>query len=167
MERDADFWIHALELKPHPEGGYFRETYRSAERLPARPGAARPGGSLALSTAILFLLRGHDRSRLHRLGADELWHFHTGAALTLHRIEESGNCHESRLGLALERGEQPQVLVRAGEWFGASLEGGSSFALVGCTVAPGFEYQDFELGVRAELVARYPQHRALIERLTD
>ena len=148
-EPSSAFWIETLGLAPHPEGGYFRETYRSA-----------------FATAIYFLLRGDQVSALHRLASDEIWHFHAGSALTLHVLHPSGRLVELRLGKRAEQGERPQVVVPAGTWFGASLDDARGYALAGCTVAPPFRFEGFELGRREELVSRYPGHRALIERLT-
>lgn len=148
-EPSPAFWIETLGLAPHPEGGYFRETYRSA-----------------FSTAIYFLLSGGEVATLHRLTSDELWHFHAGATLTLHVLHPSGRLAEVRLGRRAEQGERLQAVVPAGAWFGASLDDARGYALVGCTTAPAFRFEDFELGRRDELVPRYPEHRALIERLT-
>lgn len=145
----AAYWIETLGLRPHPEGGYFRETYRSP-----------------FSTAIYFLLPGDQVSAVHRIRSDELWHFHAGSALTLSVIHSSGRLEEIALGPRADRGERLQAAVPAGCWFGASVDDRASYALVGCTVAPPFEFRDFELGDRARLLAEYPQHRDLIERLT-
>ncbi|HEY3381882.1 MAG TPA: cupin domain-containing protein [Vicinamibacterales bacterium] len=166
MRRDADGWIAALRLQPHPEGGHFAETYRSADVIPASGLPPRFGGPRACSTAIYFLLKGHQVSRLHRLKSDEMWHFYAGSAATVHVIESTGTLRELRLGPDLERGESLQVAVSAGCWFGATVEDTRSFTLMGCTVSPGFAYEDFELGDRQWLMEHYPQHRQLIERLT-
>jgi predicted cupin superfamily sugar epimerase len=163
---DAAYWIKALDLQPHPEGGWFRETYRARERLPAAALPARYGEERALATAILFLLEGFQRSALHRLRSDELWHFHAGSALTLHVIHPNRVAEEIRLGGDPEHGERFQALVPAGSWFGATVGDPREFSLVGCTVAPGFDFADFELGDRAALLAAYPEHEALVRRLT-
>ncbi len=167
MRTTADEWIARLRLERHPEGGWFRETYRSPESiataaLPSRFAIAHP-----VSTAIYFLLRGSEFSALHRLKADETWHFYDGSPLTLHVIAPDGTL--SRLTLGRSNAVCFQAVVPAGHWFGATVDDASpeSFALVGCTVAPGFIFDDFELADRAELVAQYPQHRVLIERLTS
>lgn len=160
----ADDWIERLRLEKHPEGGWFRETYRSAESLPDVALPPRFTVTHPLSTAIYFLLRRGEFSALHRLKADEVWHFYAGSPLTLHVIAPDGALSEIALGCTAPF----QAVVPAGHWFGATLEGRSvdAFALVGCTVAPGFVFEDFELAGRADLIARFPQHRALIERLT-
>jgi hypothetical protein len=165
MTDTAGYWIDVLGLVAHPEGGYFRETYRAqdviaAEALPARFGGPRPA-----STAIYFLLRGSQHSALHRLRADEVWHHYAGSSLTLHQIRSDGRLTEVCLGRP-GTGGVPQVAVPAGCWFGATVDDPRSYALVGCTVSPGFTMEDFELGNRAALVAQYPQHEALIARLT-
>lgn len=167
MEHDAAYWIARLKLIRHPEGGYYRETYRSAETVTA---AALPsrfgGGERSISTAIYFLLGGNDFSAFHRLKSDELWHFHAGATLTIHVMDAEGNYHVQRLGNGNEEGEEFQAAINAGNWFGAELEEKDSFALVGCTVAPGFDFRDFEMADRDDLIRAYPWHRRLIERLT-
>jgi predicted cupin superfamily sugar epimerase len=159
----ADDWIARLELRPHPEGGYFRETYRSpltlaAEHLPPRYGGPRPA-----ATSILFLLRRGEPSALHRLASDELWSFHTGGAVRVHMLDSGGGYESFLLGTRV--GARLQGVVPAGRWFGAEVESGEH-ALVGCAVAPGFDYADFELARRDELAARWPQHAELIARLT-
>lgn len=165
MSRDADFWVRTLGLAPHPEGGFFRETWRSAETAEGLP--ARFGGPRALGTSILYLLRAGERSRLHRLRADEVWHFHEGGPLHLHLFGPAEGYRRLALGRDPERGERLQAVVPAGAWFGAEPAEGAAFALVGCTCAPGFEYGDFELGTREDLLARFPADRALVEHLTD
>jgi hypothetical protein len=159
-------WIDALQLHRHPEGGYFRETYRSEETIAAASLPPRFGGDRAFSTAIYFLLEGEDFSALHRIKQDEVWHFYDGAALTIHVIDPAGNYSRILLGRNLEAGELPQAVVRAGCYFGASVSDSRSYSLVGCTVAPGFEFADFELADREELCRLYPQHRQIIEGLT-
>jgi len=157
--RTAAEWIRALDLRPHPEGGHYRETYRAAETI-TPPGFAGPR---ALSTAIYFLLQGHEFSALHRLRSDELWHFHAGAPLRVVELTPAGTLGEHRLGLDVGAGERPQVTIPAGSWFGARVADSTSFALVGCTVAPGFDFADFDLGDPAELRARYAQYAAAID----
>ena len=159
-------WIAALDLAPHPEGGYFRETYRSSGRIDASHLPPRFGGARCFSTAIYFLLEGTQRSLLHRIKSDEVWHFYDGASHTLFLILPGGDPREVVMGRDAGRGEVPQAMVPAGSWYGAVVNDPESYALVGGTVAPGFDFDDFELAERTGLVALYPQHRALIERLT-
>jgi predicted cupin superfamily sugar epimerase len=164
--RSAEDWIDALSLQPHPEGGHYREVYRASDRFEAIALPARFGSARACSTSIYFLLRAGETSALHRIRQDELWHFHDGDALVIHRIGPDGRHTAARLGLDAAAGDQPQRCVPAGEWFGAELAPNGRFALVGCTVAPGFEFEDLEMGDRAELLERFPERAALIERLT-
>lgn len=162
----AQRWIEALQLRPHPEGGNYRETYRAAEVISASSLPPRFGGDRTFSTAIYFLLTGDEFSAFHRIKQDEVFHFYDGCAATLHVIHPSGDYSTLKLGRNLDRGEVPQAVVRAGCFFGVSLDDPASFALLGCTVAPGFDFADFELPGRAELCRQYPQHREVIERLT-
>ena len=160
------YWIQALGLAPHPEGGYFRETYRSAEVLETRDLPARFSGPRAHSTAIYFLLPGDQISALHRIKSDEIWHFYTGTALTLTLIHPDGRLDALRLGADPPGGEAFQAVVPQGCWYGAAVDDTRSYALVGGTVSPGFGFADFELADRAALLARFPQHHEAIRRLT-
>jgi uncharacterized protein len=161
----AQQWIDRLNLQPHPEGGWYRQSYRAALTLPH---SALPGypGDRAASTAIYFLLAADQFSALHRLRSDELWHFYAGSELIVHVIEPCGTYTTILLGNDVAAGEQFQAVVPAGCWFGSSLRHPDTYALVGCTVAPGFDFADFAMAKRNELTAQYPQHRAMIERLT-
>jgi uncharacterized protein len=164
--RDARDWIEKLQLEPHPEGGYFRQTYR-AEMVIAREALpAGFSGNRAVSTAIHFLLEGKNFSAFHRLRSDELWHFYAGEALAVHVIEPEGNYFRILLGHDPEAGQVLQAVVRAGCWFASHVADWNSFALVGCTVSPGFDFDDFEMGKREKLIASYPQRRELIEQLS-
>jgi predicted cupin superfamily sugar epimerase len=162
-----------LGLDPHPEGGFFRETYRAAETV------ITPRGKRAASTAILFLVTAAAISRLHRLSSEELWVFHSGLPLELVTLSPGGELETRVLGdpadIFCEAGEAevtPQALVRAGIWQGARLAGGprlpasQAWALVHCIVSPGFEYEDFELGDRDALRAAYPAHAEVIAAFT-
>ena len=162
--RTAADWIARLRLAPHPEGGWYRETYRAAESATGLP--ARFEGPRSYSTAIYFLLAAGAVSRLHRIKSDEVWHFYAGDALLLSVIKPDGALTVHRLGPADDAGALPQAVVPAGAWYGAQLAPGGAWALTGGTVAPGFDFADFELGERAALLAQFPQHRALIEALT-
>lgn len=164
--RDADYWIGKLHLQPHPEGGYFAETYRSTEILAHAHLPARYAGDRNFSTAIYFLVKGGEFSSLHRIESDEVWYFHTGTRLTVHYIDSQGILQTIRLGSDPGQGEVFQAVVPAGCWFGSVVEDSSGFALVGCTVAPGFDFAGFELAKRHELTALFPQHQAVITKLT-
>lgn len=153
MHAEAQAWIHHLSLAPHPEGGWYRETYKSDTLVETARGP-RPAG-----TVIYFLLAGDDVSHLHRLAGDEIWHFYAGGPLTIHLLETDGR-RSLKLGP-----DARQAVVPAQTWFGARLNPGTDYALVGCTMAPGFDFADFELGAKAELLARFPQQRELIEAL--
>ena len=166
MARTAADWIASLGLQPHPEGGFYRETYRAQEIIAADHLPRRFGGARACSTAIYFLLPGDQVSALHRIKSDEIWHFYAGGAMTLTLIHADGRLEEHRLGPDPQRGESFQVLVPAGCWYGAAVDDPAGYALVGGTVAPGFDFADFELADRQTLLARFPQHRHAILRLT-
>lgn len=164
--RSAQYWIDHFKLQPHPEGGYFRQTYRAPLVLEQSALPVTFRGPRNASTAIYFLLAGEDFSALHRLRSDEVWHFYAGHTLLVHSIDLEGNQHSIKLGQNPEACEQFQCVVPSGQWFGSCLERPDTYALVGCTVAPGFDFADFEMAQRSSLIAQYPQHRDLIERLT-
>lgn len=166
VTHDADYWIAKLGMSAHPEGGYYRESFRSPDEIQAAGLSPRYGSSRSCSTAIYFLLKGRDVSALHRIESDEVWHYYAGSPLTIHVIDASGGLTRLSLGPDIERGQSFQAVVRGRHWFGATVDDENGYSLVGCTVAPGFCFQDFELGRRSTLVARFPQHRELIERLT-
>jgi predicted cupin superfamily sugar epimerase len=159
-------WIAQLRLRRHPEGGWFRETYRSAESVARAALPPRFDGDRAFSTAIYYLLQGEEISALHRIRQDEGWHLYAGSALTLHLIAPDGAYSTRVLGWRPSAGEEPQAVVPAGFLFAATVNDPASYSLAGCTVAPGFDFADFSLPTRAELLAAYPQHRDHIERLT-
>ena len=163
---DANYWIEKLGLAPHPEGGYFRETYRAAERIAADALPPRFAGDRSFSTAIYFLLTSDRFSAFHRIQQDELWHFHAGDPLTIHVIDGDGELTVVEMGADAERGQVWQAVVPAQSVFAAEVRAPGAFALVGCTVAPGFEFDDFEMPPRADLLAHYPQHADLVTRLT-
>ncbi len=165
-DKNASYWIEELRLEPHPEGGFFRQTYRSEMMLAEAALPAGFRGARAASTAIYFLMEQGSFSAFHRLRSDEVWHFYTGDALAVHVIEESGKYWRILLGHDTEAGQVFQAVVKSGCWFASEVAGRGSFGLVGCTVAPGFEFEDFEMAERAELANKYPIQRQLIERLT-
>jgi predicted cupin superfamily sugar epimerase len=166
MRPDAGYWIKELALTRHVEGGSFRETYRSGlsigkEHLP--PGFK---GKRNFSTSIYFLLEQGQFSAFHRIPSDELWHFYYGDTLIIYEIDGNGTLHEHLLGNDPRKGESFQVVIRAGNWFGSRPAAGSEYALVGCTVSPGFDFEDFELAERERLCEDFPQHAGLITALT-
>lgn len=150
-----------LHLVPHPEGGWYRETYRSETMWAGgRPGTLRPA-----STAILFLLPAGAFSAFHRIACDEIWHYHAGDALEMHLVDAAGRHESRRLGPNVAAGETPQVVVPAG-WWQAAAPVGSRFTLCGCTVSPGFDFEEFELAERSSFVAAHPGLRDVIARFT-
>lgn len=165
----ATEWIARLALQPHPEGGHFREIYRASEQIPAAALPVRYGGPRAFSTSIYYLLAGAQISTLHRIASDEQWHFYDGCAVLLSMIAPDGTLREVRLGRNAADGEHVQTVILAGTWMGARLASSTPrqrYALIGCTVAPGFEFRDFEAGIRADLLKRFPRHRKVILALT-
>jgi len=164
--KESICWIEKLGLIPHPEGGWFRETYRSTETIQAVGLPARFGGDRSCSTAIYFLLESGQFSALHRIKSDELWFFHAGSPLLIHCLSEEGQHQAITLGSNLGQGDKFQAVVPAGSWFGAQPLTFDSFSLVSCTVAPGFDFADFEMGERDELLLLFPQHREVIMQLT-
>lgn len=155
-------WVARLALARHPEGGWFRETYRSDEGVARAHLPPRFDGDRAFSTAIYYLLESGDFSALHRIRQDEVWHHYDGSPLTLHLISPAGAYSTRALGGAGE----PQAVAPAGWLFAATVDDAASFTLAGCTVAPGFDFADFEMPGRDELLARHPGLRPAIEGLT-
>ncbi|MCA9836835.1 MAG: cupin domain-containing protein [Trueperaceae bacterium] len=166
MSVSAEYYIDKLKLKSHPEGGLYRRVYEARESIAQVALPARFSGARTFATSIYYFLRGDEVSRFHRIKSDEVWHFYAGSRLTLHMLNEKGY-RELYLGSELEAGAAFQAVIPAGVWFGASLEQQDSFALVGCTVAPGFDFVDFELAQREALLAQYPEQQELILRLTE
>lgn len=166
INQDAQYWVEHLQLTAHPEGGYFREIYRSSELITASALPARYEGDHAFTTSIYFLLTDAQFSAFHRLKSDEIWHFYGGTSLTLYIINPDGELKQIQLGNRFENGEHFQVIVEANQWFAAKVNQPNSYALVGCTVAPGFDFSDFELANRKELISQYPHHQKLITQLT-
>jgi predicted cupin superfamily sugar epimerase len=157
--------IDRLGLVPHPERGYYVETYRAPLVVDGLP--APFVGPHAAGTAIYFLVtRAQPTTYLHRLRADEIFHFYEGGPLDILRLGPAGPGEVRRLGTDMAAGERPQVVIPAGTWFAAELAPSASHCLIGCTVAPGFEFADFELAAGPELAARYPAHAARIGRMT-
>jgi predicted cupin superfamily sugar epimerase len=159
MKTTAAYWRETLQLTQHVEGGSFRETYRAPFVL------QQPEGRAA-STGIYFLLEDGEFSAFHRIASDEMWHFYEGVTLHIYEIKTDGTLQVHRLGRDYSQGEQLQLVIPAGSWFASCVEETAGFALVGCTVAPGFDFADFELADRAELAKLFPQHAGLIGLLT-
>ncbi len=156
-----------LGLVPHPvEGGFFRETYRSADLVPADALPARYRGPRAAATAIYYLLTPDTVSAMHRLATDEIFHFYLGDPVEMLQLRPDGSHPVAILGPDLDAGQRPQIVVPREVWQGARLVPGGRFALLGTTVAPGFDYADYETGEREALLASHPDARDLIVALT-
>jgi uncharacterized protein len=154
--------IETLGLTPHPERGFYRETHRAPERVRS----ASHAGDRSASTAIYFLIGADEPiTFLHRLASDEVFHLYEGGPLEVLRLMPDGSSDVARLGLDLARGERPQLVLSRGTWFGTELAAGATHCLIGCTVAPGFEFADFELADAAKLMRRYPEQRERIARM--
>lgn len=150
-------WKKLLDLQPHPEGGFYRRTEESSEKVSLN------GKERALYTSIYFLIREGNPSHFHRLTADEIWYYHAGESLSVHCIYPDGRFEEVRLGLDIANGERLHFTVPKGTIFGSSVPSG--YSLVSCLVAPGFEFSDFELFTQADLLKDYPHYHEIIEKL--
>ena len=157
--------IQQFQLLPHPEGGWYKETYRSAELLEADQLPKRFGGQRSMATAIYFLLEQGNFSAFHKIKADECWHFYAGQTLEIFVLQTSGELETIRLGNNIEAGECFQYVVPANLWFASRPIATADFCFVGCTVAPGFDFEDFELADANTLSAQYPQHHDCIHQL--
>lgn len=160
--------IELLNLKEHPrEGGYFVETYRSTHIVGASTVTPGIDGDRSLSTAIYFLLTPTAFSEMHRLPYDEIFHFYRGDAVEMVQLSPHGTGRVIRLGNDIRGSEQPQVIVPAGVWQGSRLKTGGRFALLGTTMAPGFDLDDYQSGVREDLIRQYPDYADKIDVLTN
>jgi predicted cupin superfamily sugar epimerase len=160
----SDDWIEQLALIKHPEGGYYKETYRASLTVSGDALPEHFGGERVFSTSIYYLLEAGDRSLFHRIKSDEIWHFYDGFPLVLMVITPEGKLKRETLGLNPEDGLFPQISVPAGHWFAARSLG--AYTLVGCTVSPGFDFADFELADRKTLLTLFPHHRKVVEQFT-
>ena len=162
----SEFLVKKFGLTPHPEGGFFKETYRSAGKI----GFENPGtdldGERNYSTCIYFLLCSDSFSAFHRIIQDEIWHFYDGSPVELHMISPTGNYSLVILGRNIHEEQVYQLVIPGGTWFAARVAPGNDYSLVGCTVSPGFEFSDFELGNRESLLQILPEHEAIIRELT-
>lgn len=159
---ETNRFIKRLRLKPHPEGGFYRETYRSKKIFRSK----NFSGPRAASTAIYYLLQANDFSAFHRIRSDEILHFYMGTTAKVYSINLRGKRSIIRLGANWKKGEVFQTVIPAGDWFALEVANKRSFALIGCTVAPGFDFSDFELASCDKLIKQFPRHRQLICRLT-
>jgi predicted cupin superfamily sugar epimerase len=160
MNEKAKYYIQKLQLKKHPEGGYYREIYRASEMFYID----QPKISLKrnVSTSIYFLLDGTQVSKFHKLKSDELWHFYDGTPVKIFIIDEKGKLTETILGKKINNGEVFQTVIKKNNWFAAEVINKKSYSLIGCTVSPGFDFADFELGNRDSLIEQFSEHSDLI-----
>lgn len=161
--RTAEYWIEQLKLAPHIEGGFYREIYRSSGIISAGTLPPEFEGMRNYATSIYFLLRGSDFSAFHRIRQDEVWHFYDGSDIIFHFIASDGEYRIEKSGLDCGT---PQIIVPAGTWFAVELMNKEGFALAGCVVSPGFDFRDFEMPCREELIEIFPQYCDIIRRLT-
>jgi len=166
MAVSAEYLINKFSLQKHPEGGYYGEVYRSDESIQREHLPGRYHSHRNFSTSIYFLLESNDFSAFHRVNSDELWHFYAGTSLTLYIINDHGDLEKIILGNKSENDESYYAVINRGNWFAAKTNQSNSFTLVGCTVSPGFDFEDFELANRNELIKQFPQHKELITRFT-
>ena len=161
-----DLIIEKFSLTPHPEGGHYSETYRSTEIAQTDSLPENMQGQRSFSTGIYFLLEANQISHLHRIKSDEMWHFYDGAPIRLHIISKEGAYSNHVIGRNVLEGQVPQLVVQGGDWFAAEVIDDNTYAFVGCTVAPGFDFKDFVLPDRKELIELFPEHTEIITRLT-
>lgn len=158
--------VDKLGLFPHPEGGFYKETYRSLGKINPNSLPETILSERNYCTAIYFLLSPESFSAFHRIKQDEIWHFYDGDVLEVHMISPEGRYSMVEVGRNFDNGEQPQFMVPAGYWFASRVKKGGDYSFVGCTVAPGFDFDDFELAECDLLTENYPQHRSIINELT-
>lgn len=158
--------IKRIELIPHPEGGYYREIYRSEEKIDINHLPERFNGARSFSTSIYYMLVKEQISVFHKLKSDEIWHFYYGSPLFIHLLDTKSGYNKLKLGNNLLDGEIPQFIIPKETFFAAEVVDKKSFALIGCTVSPGFEFADFEFGIADQLLKQFPQQKELIIRLS-
>lgn len=158
MLPQAQQWIDRLQMQPHPEGGFYKETYRSAGNIPDL--------DRSYATGIYYLLLENAFSAFHRIKSDEMWHFYAGETLEIAVLSPDGSLKIHRLGPRWEQGGRFQLVVPANHWFASRMMDTTTYALVGCTVSPGFDFRDFEMAERKNLLNEFPQHQAIIQQLT-
>jgi len=166
MNDDAKNIVESLNLSAHPEGGYFSEVYRSEEMLNIDDLPGRYNSSRTFSTSIYYMLVENQISHFHRLKSDETWHFYFGSPVIIHCLSPDGIYNKVKIGCQFTHNIFPQFTIKKGIWFAAEIEDKTSFALIGCTVAPGFEYDDFELGKRNSLINQFPLYKGIISFFT-
>ena len=156
---DSNYWVKHLQLTPHPEGGFYKEAYRSNKQVLRNP----PAGLKQACTSIYYLISDADFSGFHRIESDEIWYFHKGSPLHIHIIDANGALATREL--SDKATGNLQVVVEAGQWFAAELPGAKGYVLVSCAVAPGFDFGEFKMAKKADMTQLYPQHSELVSRL--
>ncbi len=162
MNRQIEEIIQKLDLKPHPEGGYFKETYRSPGEIELGNLPDKYSGNRNYSTCIYFLLISGNFSAFHKINQDEIWHFYDGSPVELHTISQHGEHQAYIIGRDFDQGQTPQLAVPGNHYFASKVTEPNNFSLVGCTVAPGFDFDDFVLARRGDLLQKFPQHQQLV-----
>jgi len=154
MHKPASYWIQKLNLLPHPEGGFYAETFRADLEVDAG------FGKRSALTSIFYLLKAEDFSGFHRIKSPELWYWHAGETLLIHEIDETGTLHTHHLSE-----ENPFAAIAPKSWFASELKNKSAYVLVSCAVAPGFDFADFEMAKAAALIHQFPKHFKILSRL--
>lgn len=162
--KNKEYWVEQLQLLPHPEGGYYKETYRSSLEVELDDLNCTGKGRRSLCTGIYFLMEKNNFSAFHRIQSDEMWHFYSGDPLIVHMINKEGVYSKQVIGDNIEEGQKLQYVVPANVWFASEVLEGGEYSLVGCTVSFGFDFNDFELAT-TKLMEEYPEHTNLINRL--
>jgi len=166
MQKTAKYWIEKFNLLKHPEGGYFKEIYRSDEIVKKLHLPQGFSGDRNFSTSIYFLLDKTDFSAFHKIKSDEQWHFYAGTSLSIFVISPSGDMETILLGNNFDKGEMFTAVIKKDHWFAAKPNDKNFYSLVGCTVAPGFDFNDFTLAKRDDLLKEFPQHSKVINEMT-
>ncbi|MBX3043197.1 MAG: cupin domain-containing protein [Candidatus Kapabacteria bacterium] len=161
----AEYWIEKLGLRAHPEGGFYKETYRSDEFIVSDSLPDRYNSDRSFSTTIYFMITKDSFSKFHKVNSDEFWFFHSGGSAKIYNLTNSGELIIKHFGIDTDNNEFPQILIPQNTWFAAEVENGD-YVLLSCTVAPGFDFEDFTLAERNEFITDFPQHKQLIKKLT-
>jgi len=167
MIKSAEYFIKQLKLEPHPEGGHYRRIYESSEFISKENLPKKYGSKRHYSTSIYYLLNKTEVSKFHKLKSDEIWHYYFGSSAMIYIIDESGKLNIKKLGPNIDEGEEFQVIIKSNSWFASELSNKDSFILVGCTVAPGFDFEDFELAEKSDLINNYPDYLDIISKFTE
>jgi uncharacterized protein len=164
--KKTDEIIRNLRLIPHPEGGFYRETYRSPDEIEQDDLDEEFNGRRSFSSCIYFLLTSDSFSAFHKIRQDEIWHYYDGSPIRLHMIDGKGVYSDVIIGIEFIEGQVPQFVISAGTWFAAEVVNENDYTLLGCTVSPGFDFKDFTLAKRNDLMRSFPEHSDIIVRLT-